>query len=129
MCVMTSFPEWLASKLNDAGMSPAELSRKMRKDQGMVSRILRGERNPRPKTIEAICKALGVPIEEGYRAAGLLPPKPKADQFREMIGHLVDQLPTEEDKNEVEEYIRLRLRIAEGRGNYETGHKKVSAKT
>lgn len=128
-CLMTKFSDWLESQLKAKGMSPAELARASRKDQGVISRLLNGGRNPRPETIKAICKALGVPTEEGYRAAGLLPPDPDADPLRDTIAHLFDQLPTEADKNDVEEYIRLRLRIAEERGKSEVHTKKLPAKT
>jgi transcriptional regulator with XRE-family HTH domain len=93
---MTSFPEWLAMKLKEKDMSPAELSRKMKKDQGIVSRILRGERDPRPETIESICKALGVQVEEGYRAAGLLPKKDKHSVLEEKALYIINSMETED---------------------------------
>lgn len=128
-CLMTTFSDWLTSQLTAQGISPAELARKSRKDQGVISRLLRGENEPRPVTIKALCKALGVPVAEGYRAAGILSEDPEPDALRDLITYLVDQLPTEQDKNEVAEYVRLRLRMAEERGKHETGHKKLPAKT
>ena len=55
-------------------MSAARLSRLMGKDQGVISRILSGERNASPETLEAIAHALRVPTELVLRAAGIYGP-------------------------------------------------------
>ena len=73
-CQMTKFSDWLVGQLHTRDISPAQLSRLMhKKDQGVVSRLLRGERNPSTETIDAIARALKLPAEEVYRAAGILP--------------------------------------------------------
>ena len=73
-CQMTKFSDWLVGQIQARDISPAQLSRLMhKKDQGIVSRLLRGERNPSTETIDAIARALKLPAEEVYRAAGILP--------------------------------------------------------
>jgi transcriptional regulator with XRE-family HTH domain len=94
-CLMTKYSDWLESQLKAKGMSPAELSRASRKDQGVISRLLNGDRNPRPETIESICKALGVPVEEGYRAAGLLPKKGPHSVLEEKALYIINSMETE----------------------------------
>jgi transcriptional regulator with XRE-family HTH domain len=126
---MTIFSDWLEIELATRKMSPADLARSMRKDQGIISRILNGERFPNPKTLTSIAHALHLPPDNVFRIAGLLPPKPEKDVLIDLIAHLSTQLPTEEDKNDVAEYVRLRLRIAEERGKYETANKKQASKT
>lgn len=73
-CQMTKFSDWLTGQLQSRDISPAQLSRLMhKKDQGIVSRLLRGERKPSTETIDGIARALKLPPEEVFRAAGILP--------------------------------------------------------
>ena len=74
-CQMVNFPDWLANQMKERNMSPASLSRASKKAQAVIGRILNGERDPSPETLQAIAHALRLPIEEIYIAAGLLPPK------------------------------------------------------
>lgn len=91
--LMTSFPDWLNKELADREMSPAELSRLMKKDQGIVSRILRGERSVGNDTLIAIAHALNIPPETVFRAAGILPPSagPLSEEQQAVI-HAVSQV-------------------------------------
>jgi len=92
---MTKFTDWLERELKARDMSPADLSRGMKKDQSVISRIMSGERDPRPETIESICKALGIQVEEGYRAAGLLPKKDAHSVLEEKALYLINSMETE----------------------------------
>src|SRR5690349_14397442 len=66
---MTTFSEWLAKMLEEREMSPATLARLSKKDPGMISRLLKGERSASPDTLEAIALALHVAPEVAFRAA------------------------------------------------------------
>ena len=63
-----------------------------------------------------------MPPAEIYIQAGLLPPSSIRDQLIEQIIHLATQLP-EQDQQEILEYARMRVQLAERRGNYESRSK------
>lgn len=86
----------------------------MRKDQGIISRLLRGERNPNPETLTAIARALRLPPETVFRAAGLLPPVSEVDELKADIIDLTAQMSREEQR-EVLEYLRMKRRLREER--------------
>ena len=44
-CQMTNFSDWLSNEIAQRGISPAKLAVLMRKDAGVVSRILSGARH------------------------------------------------------------------------------------
>lgn len=113
-CLMTTFADWLTQELNQRDMSPADLARAMRKDQGIISRLLRGERNPNPETLTAIARALRLPPETVFRAAGLLPPVSEVDELKADIIDLTAQMSREEQR-EVLEYLRMKRRLREER--------------
>jgi transcriptional regulator with XRE-family HTH domain len=71
---MANFSNWLESELNQRNMTPAELARASGKAAAVISRVLNGERSAAPDTLEAIARALKLPPETVFRAAGLLPP-------------------------------------------------------
>jgi transcriptional regulator with XRE-family HTH domain len=89
---MTSFPDWLVSELNQRGMTPADLARSTRKDQGVISRMLRGERKPSPETLSAIARALKLSDETVFQAAGILKPRPELDEHRSRFETLLADL-------------------------------------
>jgi transcriptional regulator with XRE-family HTH domain len=71
---MANFSNWLESELKQRNMTPAELARASGKAAAVISRVLNGERSAAPDTLEAIARALKLPPETVFRAAGLLPP-------------------------------------------------------
>jgi transcriptional regulator with XRE-family HTH domain len=82
---MSTFSDWLTSQLKERKMSPAELSRLIKKDQSVISRILSGERSPANETLDAIAKALKLPPTQVFEAAGILPPKAGEDPWVEQM--------------------------------------------
>lgn len=75
----------------------------MRKDQGVVSRILNGERSPKNETLKAIARSLKLSNETVFRAAGLLPPKPEEDQWVDEQSHKLSLLTP--DKRSIAEKL------------------------
>ncbi len=90
-CQMTTFSDWLTSRMAEKRMTPAELSRLIKKDQSVISRILNSERSPANETLELIAHALKLPPETVFRAAGILPPAsddPWADEMAFKLAEL-----------------------------------------
>lgn len=94
-CLMTNtdFAEWLEKTLVDKKIKPVELARTARIDPGVVSRILKADRKPNPKTLEAIAHALKLPTEFVFEKAGLLPPKIEVSPIKRKLAHLAEGLP------------------------------------
>ncbi len=74
MASIGNFPDWLNAELAARSMRPAELSRLANLDKGVLSRILNGERKPANETILAIARALKLPPETVFAAAGVYKP-------------------------------------------------------
>ncbi len=117
-CLMTSFVDWLNSQLAERKMSPADLARSMKKDQGIVSRILRGERKPSPETLEAISKALKLPVETVFQAAGILPTRNSdlSPKKRELLNRLegADEETIQDTIDMLETALKMQQRRAPG---------------
>lgn len=67
----------------------------------------------------AIAKALGVPEEEVFRAAGLIPFKQKPDEKTERGRYLLENYKKPETRDRALEYLEF-LRLQEERGEYTT---------
>jgi transcriptional regulator with XRE-family HTH domain len=67
------FSEWLQNEINKRGWSQSDLARAADLNRAVINKLLNGKSHPQPATLEAISRALKLPIETTYRAAGLLP--------------------------------------------------------
>ena len=67
------FSEWLQAEMNKRGWSQSDLARAADLNRAVINKLLNGKSHPQPSTLEAISRALKIPIEITYRAAGLLP--------------------------------------------------------
>jgi transcriptional regulator with XRE-family HTH domain len=87
------FAEWLKSTLSDKGMKPIDLSRLANIDSGVVTRLLKAEREAKPDTLIAIAHALKLPVDFVLEKAGVLPPKIELSPARRKLLHLSEDLP------------------------------------
>lgn len=104
------FSEWLAGILADKDIKPVELARLAKIDPGVVTRILKAERDAKPKTLEAIAHALKLPVDLIYEKAGILPTKPEATLLQRKLLHASEGLP--------ESDLQLALSLLEQRREY-----------
>lgn len=77
----TDFPEWLQSELDKRRWSQADLAYSAGISRAVVNKLLNRKTYPQPDTLQAIARALKVPVETVYRAAGLLPQESEVDAF------------------------------------------------
>lgn len=110
--MQTLFGTWLKIQLDEKGISQAELARRIQMQPSQVSHIISGERGTTPEGYLAIARALSLPPEIIYRAAGLLPPKPETDEQVEEIMHEATQL-NEAEREELLAYIRMKRNLRE----------------
>lgn len=114
----TTFVEWLTQELYTRDLSQAELSRRAGISQAAIAHVLAGDRNPGEKFCRAIAHAFGIPIDEVYRRAGLLPPaRAKTERVARIIA-VIEELPDHE-QDFLEEWVRLRLDKQRKRGRTE----------
>jgi transcriptional regulator with XRE-family HTH domain len=81
------FAEWLQSEINKRGWSQSDCARAADLNRAVINKLLNGKSKPQPYTLIAIARALKIPIEVAYRAAGLLPPSTDVDDSLEELIH------------------------------------------
>lgn len=104
-CQMTiiEFSEWLQDMLTEKQMKPKTLADKAGLDPGIISRVLNRERMPSSDSLSSIARALDLPPETVFRAAGLLPELPSIDQARmEIFLYKFAELPPEKQEQVLE---------------------------
>lgn len=80
-----TFPEWLEHQLKEQGISQAELARRAGVTRGAINGILQGARGPGVELCQGIARALNIPVQDVYEAAGLLPPDPRRNKLAERV--------------------------------------------
>ena len=93
---MEDFASWLEKELENRDWKPADLSRRSGIGSGLISRILNRERRAGPDSCVAIARALQLPPETVFRAAGLLPPVARETEVLRRLVYLAAQLPSED---------------------------------
>jgi transcriptional regulator with XRE-family HTH domain len=77
------FSEWLQTEMNKRGWSQSDLARAADLNRAVINKLINGKSHPQPATLEAVSRALKIPVETTYRAAGLLPPNSDNDAMLE----------------------------------------------
>jgi transcriptional regulator with XRE-family HTH domain len=124
-----NFADWLEKELTKSKLSQSDLAREAGVTRAAINGILTGARGPGIDLLNGIAKALHIPVEEIYRVAGILPPAPNENKIIKQITHLTNDLPESEQEG-ILEFVKLRHRLSEDRGKYETKRtRKKSAST
>src|SRR5574338_1702630 len=92
------FSEWLQNEMNKRGWSQSDLARAADLNRAVINKLLNGKSHPQPPTLEAISRALKIPIEITYRAAGLLPVNPENDDAIEEAIHVLKRIQSSQRK-------------------------------
>ena len=85
MCVTIvdiMFTDWLLSRMSEKHLSQAELARRSGLTKQAIGNYVAG-RTPDEYAIRKLAYGLKLPPEEVFRAAGLLPPNPEANEYDE----------------------------------------------
>ena len=112
------FSTWLNTELAKHNWKPADLVRESGVDSGVASRLLSGERKPKPETLAMLAAGFNISEEEVFRAAGLLKAKSVNTRIDRLL-HQIDQLP-EADQETIETLVGALL---------EKRHKKITIPT
>ena len=92
------FSEWLQAEIDKRGWSQSDLARYADLNRAVINKLLNGKSHPQPPTLEAISRALKIPIEITYRAAGLLPTNPENDDAIEEAIHVLKRIQNSQRK-------------------------------
>jgi transcriptional regulator with XRE-family HTH domain len=84
-----NFSDWLQAELDKRQWSQADLARSAGLSRAVINKLLNGKIYPQPATLEAMARALKLPVETTYRAAGLLPEIPEPEAFVAEIAHML----------------------------------------
>ena len=98
------FGEWLLNELREKEISQSELSRRTGISTGAISDVISGRRNVGPDIARRVAEALRVPVEESYRAAGLLPDVPMdtdQDKWIRRVSKLLEEVKDERDQKTI----------------------------
>ena len=93
-----NFSEWLQAEIDKRGWSQSDLARSADLNRAVINKLLNGKSHPQPATLEAISRALKVPIEITYRAAGLLPINSDNDDAVEEAIHVLKSIQSAQRK-------------------------------
>ena len=74
--------------MDKRGWSQSDLARYADLNRAVINKLLNGKSHPQPPTLESISRALKIPLETTYRAAGLLPTNTDNDDAMEEAMHV-----------------------------------------
>ena len=83
------FSDWLQSELDKRQWSQAELAYSAGISRAVINKLLNKRTYPQPDTLQAIARALKIPVESIYRVAGLLPEESETEAFTAEIVHKI----------------------------------------
>lgn len=125
---MDTLNDWLLTEMKSRNWSQADLARHAGVSRTAISDVLSGKRKMGKDLAQFVAAAFKIPIAEVYRQAGLLPPEPTENPIIKQITYLTSDLPDSEQQD-ILEFVKLRHRLAEERGTYETKRPKKSTST
>jgi transcriptional regulator with XRE-family HTH domain len=92
------FSEWLQAEMNKRGWSQSDLARSADLNRAVINKLINGKSHPQPSTLGSISRALRIPIEITYRAAGLLPINPDNDETIEEAIYVLKNIQSAQRK-------------------------------
>lgn len=93
------FADWLIIELNKHGWTQADLAREAGLNRQVISTYINRRREkPDSDSLIAIARALKLPPETVFRAAGLLPPAPPETEYTNQLIYLTRNLSEEKRK-------------------------------
>jgi transcriptional regulator with XRE-family HTH domain len=103
-----TFSQWLLEMLKDRAWSQAELARRSGLSRTAISDVISEKAKAGNAFCRSVASAFHVPVDDVYRAAGLLPTKPEHDEKVSEIDHIYHELD-DDNRQDLLEYARSRL--------------------
>jgi len=101
------FGNWLKLEREKRDLTQADLARLASVNRAVINKIETGT-NPTPETLRSIGKGLKIPLENIFRAAGILPEVSKSSSQKDDLLYLYDQLK-KEGQEDLVTYARFLL--------------------
>jgi transcriptional regulator with XRE-family HTH domain len=120
-----SFSMWLLAEMSKLGISQSELARRAGVTRSAINGVVTGARGPGPDLCNAIARALNIPPEQVFQAAGLLPPAIEQNSKVDELAHLAQSLG-DDDLDDLIELARIRAKKREVKN---TVHKQQSSRS
>ncbi len=111
--VINMFNNWLIEQLREKEWTQSDLAQRSGLTRGAISNYING-RIPDKSALQKIGKALKIPSETVFRAAGILPEQTPETELIEKITHITKQLPPQEQE-EILEFAKLQQHLFEKR--------------
>ena len=92
------FGDWLRQERERRGLTQSDLARLASIHRSVINKLETGT-IPTPETLQSLGKGLKIPLENVYRAAGLLPPVTETTEQKEELVYLFDQMSKEKKKD------------------------------
>jgi len=99
-------------RMKELGMNQGDLAQKSELSASQISRILKLESTPSQDAIAAIARALHLPAETIFRAAGILPSISQVDEYNAQILNETKDM-TEQEKRSLLAFIRSTKQMRE----------------
>jgi transcriptional regulator with XRE-family HTH domain len=124
-----NFITWLTDEIVSRGWSNSELARRAGISPAAISMVMSGQNRPGNEFCLGIARALGIPPEDIFRKAGLLPDLPYGPLDQMTLQELHDLMRnlTPRDRRDVLEYARMRYRLLREDREQVRGNKKAQA--
>jgi transcriptional regulator with XRE-family HTH domain len=126
-----SYPEAIEAikkKATEMGISQVELAAASDTSPAYISRIFKLEREASDQVLQRLAVAVKLPPLEILRLANRIHAETKETPIIKEIAYLTSDLPDSEQQD-ILEFVKLRHRLAEERGTYETKRPKKSTST
>lgn len=96
MPMKDTFGPWLREQLREMGMTQMELAQRISIQPSQISRIISGERGTSIEVLEAIARAIRVPVETVFReAVGLNSPEGDLSPTKRQLLDMAEQVDDE----------------------------------
>lgn len=92
------FAEWLQGEIDKRGWSQSDCARACDLNRAVINKLLNGKCKPQPVTLSAIARGFKMPVEQVYRAAGLLPASLDGDEASQEVLHIFRSLQSPQRK-------------------------------
>lgn len=116
MLSVETFKDWLLTEMESRGWNQNELAKRAGVSHGTISNILNDNKGVGRRSLSAIARALKIPPEVVFRAAGLLPPDREADPAEQELIHLYRLLPPDKQQQMLEYARFLDSQVEKSRG-------------
>jgi len=108
--------------MDKRGLNQSELARISNLSRQVISDyVTRKKLKPDKEALLKLAYGLKLPPETLFRAAGILPARPEINERTMEMNELYEQL-SDDDQEEVNEFVRMKREIGERRGKYEARH-------